>query len=168
MAKRQKSSLLQPAVCLSDLTETSSRFDLAGTPEALAHLRPWPNTVGLLESVLRGLCRVERAVEGQSSSPFTTFSTQHGRHTLVFGTSPSIEWVLNAVIFFYRGDGATLIWAIWGTCKWIFFFIRVGTVISKCVFYIALKTALLCCFYLLIHRNIKAHFQIYFSIFLLW
>lgn len=77
--------------------------------QRLWHTRsPWANTEVLLESVLRGLCRVERAVGGKSSSPFTTFSTQHGRHTLVYGTSPIIEWVLNAVIS-YLGVGATLI-----------------------------------------------------------
>lgn len=167
MARWQKSSLLQSALCLSDLTEMSSCFYLAGSPEALAHLQSLGQHWSLLESVLRGLCRVERAVGGKSSSPFTTFSTQHGQHTLVYGTSPVIEWVLNAVIS-YLGNGATLIWTIWGTCCVNFFFIRVGSVTSKCVFYIAFKTEFLCCFY---PQNVKAQFRfccILSIIFLLW
>lgn len=87
---------------------------------------PGPTLKSCWGSVLQGLCRVERAVGGKSASPFTTFSTQHGRHTLDYGTSPRIELVLNAWGWVPR------IGTFWGTCKWNFF-IRVGTVTSQCL-----------------------------------
>lgn len=39
IAKRQKCSLPQSPICMSDLTETSSHIYRAGPPEALAHLQ---------------------------------------------------------------------------------------------------------------------------------
>lgn len=122
IAKCQKSSLPQPPICLSDLTETSSRFTEQDHQRFWHTRRPWPNIEVLLESVLRGLCRVERAVGGKSSSPFTTFSTQHGQHTLVYGVSPS-RVALECCCLILRSQCNILIWTVWGHVSFI---VRVG------------------------------------------
>lgn len=119
-------SLLQFAVCLSGFTEMPSHFDLAGPPEALAHLRSPAQHWSPAGICAPGAVPGREGVGGKSASPFTTFSTQHGRHTLDYGTSPRIELVLNA------WGWVPLIGTFWGTCKWIFF-IRVGTVTSQCL-----------------------------------